>query len=199
MKTKIGNFFMMAGAVLIIAALSLLLYNQYDSQRAGDAAETVLETLEERVVPQALPPEDMTVVEIDGYGYIGYLSIPALDLTLPVMDEWDYDRLKIAPCRYIGSVRTDDMVIAAHNYQRHFGPVRYLPVGTEVYFSDMDGFTYAYEITEVEVVQPTDIDAMIEGDDWDLTLFTCTYGGQTRTAVRCARTGVYETDKLSLE
>ena len=28
---------------------------------------------------------------------------------------WDYDRLKIAPCRQFGSTRTDDLVIAAHN------------------------------------------------------------------------------------
>ena len=41
----------------------------------------------------------MPTVTIDGYDYIGYVEAPVLGLKLPVMAEWDYDRLKIAPCR----------------------------------------------------------------------------------------------------
>lgn len=42
-----------------------------------------------------------------------------------------------------------------------------------------------------EVLQPTQIEKMTvksSGDDWDLTLFTCTTGGQARYALRCVRT-----------
>lgn len=54
------------------------------------------------------------------------------------MSEWDCSRLRIAPCRHFGSSRTDDLVIAAHNYKNHFGSLASLAVGTEIFFTDMD-------------------------------------------------------------
>lgn len=70
-------------------------------------------------------------------------------------------------------------------------PIKRLAVGTEVLFVDMDGDRWHYEIAASEILQPTQIEEMITktaNDDWDLTLFTCTTGGQARHAVRCVRT-----------
>lgn len=187
------------GAVLLIAALSLLLYNRAEDENAGRAAEELLPAVMDAVgEPENSPPEDqseegdsdddtdMTVVEIDGYGYIGYLSIPTLELELPVMSEWDYTRLKLAPCRYFGSTKTDDLVICGHNYTRHFGTLKNLQPGDQVFFTDMDGVTVAYEVKEVETLRPTQISEMTESG-YDLSLYTCTYGGQARVTVRCDR------------
>ena len=71
----------------------------------------------------------MTVVDIDGCGYVGYLAIPALSLQLPVMADCDLTRMRIAPCRQFGSTWTDDIVIAGHNYQKHFGEIQTLRAG----------------------------------------------------------------------
>lgn len=201
MRRKAGVFCMFLGTVLVGLALSLFLYNLWDSKRAGDASEEVLTHLKENLEASENPepknplayPETgriMTVVNIDGYDYIGYLSIPSIDLSLPVMAEWSYEGLKIAPGRYAGSVFTDDLVIAGHNYQRHFSPVKWLETGTEVDFTDMDNVIWRYEVISVETLQPTQVEDMItetENDKWDLTLFTCTTDGQTRCAVRCER------------
>jgi sugar phosphate isomerase/epimerase len=81
----------------------------------------------------------MTVKEINGYDYIGYLSVPVLELELPVMSEWDYQRLRRAPCRQFGSTKTDDLVIAAHNYPAHFGRFSQLHSGDLLTFTDLDG------------------------------------------------------------
>ena len=54
----------------------------------------------------------------------------------------------------------------------------------------MDGREWDYTVSKVETLQPTQIEEMVgkaDGDDWDLTLFTCTPGGQLRIAVRCIR------------
>lgn len=184
---------MLTGAVLIIAALSLFIWNQNEDRRAGKAVEEILPRLIEQLetteeissYPDPYDPA-MRVVEIDGYGYVGYLSIPSLELELPVMSEWDYTRMKIAPCRYAGSTKTDNMVIAGHNYIRHFGPIQNLSPGDQVYFTDMDGVVSGYEVAEVEILSPTSVEEMIISD-WDLTLFTCTYEGQRRVTVRCER------------
>ena len=83
------------------------------------------------------------------------------------------------------------MVVCAHNYAKHFSPIKWLQAGAEVYFTDMDGMRWSYEVDNVETLQPTQIEKMTtvtEEDNWDLTLFTCTTGGSARCAVRCVRT-----------
>lgn len=189
---------MVLGAVLVLAALSLFLWNQRENNEAGTSAEKILpqvieqietpgagQEVEEPSYPDPYDPT-MTEVEIDGYAYVGVLSIPSLELELPVMSEWDYTRLKIAPCRYAGSTKTDDLVICAHNYTRHFGPIRNLTPGDTVTFTDMDGVVWQYQVTVVDILAPTDVEDMTAGG-YDLTLFTCTYGGASRVTVRCER------------
>lgn len=182
---------MLLGAVLLLAALSLFLWNLREDRRAGTSVERILPQMMEATGNKSGYPDPydptMTEAEIDGYAYIGYLSIPSLKLELPVMSEWDYTRLKVAPCRYAGSTKTDDLVIAAHNYNRHFGPIQKLSIGDPVYFTDMDGVISGYEVAAVDILQPAAVEEMTSGE-FDLTLFTCTYGGKTRVTVRCERT-----------
>ncbi len=195
MKNSIGNFCMILGAALILAALSLLLWNRGENRAAGEAVDEIIPQLVKQIKKpgyqetEAYPdPYDpaMTEVEINGYGYIGCLSIPSLELELPMMAEWDYERLKIAPCRYAGSTKTDDLVLCAHNFSQHFGLLRNLVPGNDVYFTDMDGSVWAYQVSALEILPPTAMEDMTAGA-YDLTLFTCTYGGESRVTVRCER------------
>lgn len=128
----------------------------------------------------------MKSVQIGGNDYIGYLSIPDLNLDLPVMAEWSYPRLRIAPCRYTGALQTDNLVIAAHNYARHFGSLSKLSMGDKVYFFDVEGIIWVYEVATIDTLGSTDVVEMTSGE-YPLTLFTCTYGGKSRITVRCER------------
>lgn len=113
------------------------------------------------------------------------MRIPALELELPVMAQWSYPRLKIAPCRYYGSAAENNLVIAAHNYPRHFGGLSKLEKGDEVYFTDMEGTVWRYQVEAVDVLAPEAVEEMTDAE-YGLTLFTCTYGGASRVTVRCA-------------
>ncbi|MCD8097211.1 MAG: sortase, partial [Lachnospiraceae bacterium] len=143
MRRKGGVLLMILGGLLILAAAALLLYNNWDDARAGSDAQDVLEVLQENTddsgvdIPIYNQPEngEMDTIEIDGYEYIGTLTIPSLELELPVMSEWSYPGLKIAPGRYTGAVWTDDLVICGHNYTRHFGNLKYLATGDTLYFT----------------------------------------------------------------
>ena len=184
---------MAAGALLLAGALALFVYNRWDAARADAAAsETLTQVVASISEPDAAAsPLDPTMTEavIDGYAYVGYLSIPSAGIELPVTSTWDYERLKIAACRYSGSTKTDDLVIAAHNYALDYLGV-FTPVepGTPVYFTDMDGARTAYEVVLTETLLPTAVDDMTSGD-YDLTVFSCTYGGANRVAIRCDRVG----------
>ena len=191
MPKKAGIIFVTLGVVLILSALLLFLYNEFEDRRAGQQAESLMDEIHSAMADvtesQETLPAEMPVVEIDGYEYIGYLSIPDLELELPVMAEWDYSRLKIAPCRHFGSSRTDDLVIAAHNYKTHFGSLSKLESGAEVIFTDMDGIENRYELVrDPETLAPDAVDA-VQNSGYDLVLYTCTPGGATRVVAFCDR------------
>lgn len=186
LRKKVGMICMILGALLLGAAGTLLLYNRAEDRRASEAVENVLPKVRSAISEDGEDSDDMKIVEIDGYGYIGYLSIPALGLELPVMSEWDYERLQMAPCLHFGSVKTNDMVIAGHNYTKHFGMLSSLKTGDGVIFEDMRGKIYYYEVVCLETIQPTATEEMIQSQ-WDLSLYTCTYSGQSRVTVRCRK------------
>lgn len=190
---------MLLGAAMICGSLGLLLFNQQQQTMAARSVDAVMpqlvtaiheskRLLEESQPPQELPLQqrEMVVQEIDGHNYIGFVGIPALELELPVMADWTYPQLKIAPCRFTGSIFTDDLVIMAHNFERHFGRIRDLKPGDTVTFTDMEGQTISYEVVVLDILHPTAVENMTAGE-YDLTLFTCTYGGKSRVAVRCDR------------
>lgn len=206
-KNSKGNILILLGILMLLGAVGLVAYNFWDANRAKEAAEQISEQLIEKIdenvkseetaapAPYMDPNTPMPVELIDGYEYIGILEIPSEELSLPVMAEWDYDRLKISPCRFVGSYYTDDLVICAHNYDQHLGRLLSIDIGVDVYFTNVEGLTIHYIVTNRETVEPTAVEQMIENTgnsetsllDWDLTLFTCNLGGQTRCAVRCSR------------
>lgn len=62
----------------------------------------------------------------DGEEYVGTITIPTLNIELPVMFEYSYTRLKKAPCRYYCNIYTNDLIICAHSYKTHFGELNRL-------------------------------------------------------------------------
>ncbi len=192
MKRKLAITFMSVGFILIFSAVCLLIYNNYENRKAQNSSDALVESIrlsmsEGQSGDVTADPfdDEMNVREIDGYGYIGYISIPSLNLDLPVMSEWDYSRLKISPCRYYGSTKTDHLVIAAHNYRVHFGYLGNLEQGDSVIFTDMESEIHRYRVDSVELLMPTDVDKVKDSGD-NLILYTCTYGGAKRITVRCS-------------
>lgn len=204
MRRVFGVICMSLGAALLIGALSLFLWNRNEADQAEQASMAVIPLLniaiEEReeqrktstpiiqpLTPvELLTPEEkqMTEVEIDGHSYIGYLSIPSQGRDLPVMSQWDYSKLKIAPCRFSGTTLEENLVLIAHNYFSHFGVLHQIQLGDEVFFTDMDGTVIAYQVVAIDVVPPSAVEEVTAGD-FDLALVTCTYGGKTRLVVYC--------------
>lgn len=187
---------MATGLLLIAAALCLTGYNFWEADRAGDisteaanvlmdAIEDVIMTTPEGYIPDYMVADNLNMPKypVNGYDYVGMLEIPCLGLKLPIINDWSYSALKCAPCRYAGSVYDGDMVIMAHNYRSHFARLSRVGMGERISFTDMDGNKFVYEAVELETLQATQIEEMTSGD-WDMTLFTCTTGGQARVAVR---------------
>ena len=193
---KKGTLLMILGLLLIAAAFLLTGYNIWEGKRAEKSTDQVLKKMLSEKSEKHTPDEEpdymknpdmeMPTVQIDGQRYIGILSIPSVQMVLPVMSEWSYPKLRVAPCRYSGSVYSGHMVIAAHNYNTHFGLLKKVNIGDEVDFKDTEGNVFTYQVAGTETLLPTAVEDM-NTENWALTLFTCTLGGKSRFTVRCSR------------
>lgn len=203
-KDRISVIMIVIGSLLIVSCLCLIWWNYDQSRKAEKAAEQELakveDTIDDRINGTAAfdsskddkssisfikaQIKKMPVVEIDGNDYIGYLYFPTLDLRLPVMNTYNESKLNIAPCRYFGSLETDDLVIAGHNFYGGFDMLDKLKKGDKLTFTNMDGKTFEYTVGDTEMLKPLQVTDMVE-NDWDLSLYTCNYSGLERFTVRC--------------
>lgn len=177
--------FLAIGLILVIIAGGWYAYNLVEDNNAGKQAADLLDKLEANRPPSG-DVEAAPVIVVDGDAFCGKVIIDKLGIELPVYDEWDYNRLKSAPCRYMGSIADDDIVIAGHNYKSHFGPLDNLKNGDEIKFQDAFGTIYVYEVRELVTLDGTAVSDMQSGG-WDFTLFTCNMSGEQRVTVRCER------------
>ena len=188
---------MIIGVSAVTTGIGLSGYNLWDNYRAGIQAYAVLDAIiqhqedaeatDPNETPPGLPPDsdrELPVLEVDGHRYIGTVSIPVIDVALSVQEDWSPALLKISSCRYMGSPYQGDFIICAHNYAAHFGRLKNLLPGNEVIFTDVEGKEFRYTVVELETLAGTAVDELANGT-WDLTLFTCTLGGQMRVTVRC--------------
>lgn len=208
MKGKLGTALIVLGLTMILSAIGLWGKNMAEQTQAAEASAEVMpllvkvinqrqtesrdepeilsaaETVPESLELAEVPVKQMPVEEINGYGYVGFLSIPAIGLELPVMANWSYTQLNIAPCRFYGDSNSGDLVIMAHNYAWHFGKISSLKAGDSVFFTDMDGVSTEYLVVAQDILGPKEGEEMTAGE-YDLTLFTCTYDSGSRVTIRC--------------
>ena len=203
MRKGFGICCIILGVCCLISSLGLIAYNRWEEEKAQDASKNILQdvqenmpeitrkesTLEESKQDESEEisvdvPKEMLAMQVDGYDCIGVLSIPVLELELPVLTDWSYAKLKIAPCHYFGSYYEKDFVIAAHNYQSHFGRLPELQHRDLILFTDISGTVYCYEVVLLETLPANATEEMITSG-FDLSLYTCTPGGASRVTVRC--------------
>ena len=194
MRKWIGVICVILGVVCILSAAGFAVYNRWEDDQAEETAQDLLadvqSIMDETQPGQPLPddteqiPTEMETVNVGGYDCIGILSVPVLDLELPVLTDWSYAKLKKAPCHYYGTYYETDFVIAAHNYKSHFGRLSQLQPGDIVIFTDVNGADHCYEVVLLETLPKEATQEMITSG-FALSLYTCTPGGASRVTVRC--------------
>lgn len=203
MRRIFGVCCIILGICCLISSLGLIAYNHREEEKAQNASKNILQHVQGNIRDNTQKennsekndrdesveilvdiPQEMLTTQVDGYGCIGVLSIPVLELELPVLTDWSYAKLKIAPCHYFGSYYEKDFVIAAHNYQSHFGRLSELQPKDLILFTDISGAVYCYEVVLLETLPGNATEEMITSG-FDLSLYTCTPGGASRVTVRC--------------
>ena len=194
---KVGVVCIILGILCLLSSGGWIIHNALEAKHAEKAANALLQKVRKQIdmtketageTPEEAPEEmgtrQMRTIRVDGYECIGILSVPVLELELPILTDWSYEKLKIAPCLYHGSYYEKDFVIAGHNYEGHFKKLSQLQAEDLIIFTDVSGRDHVYEVVLLETLPGNATEEMITAG-FDLSLYTCTPGGASRVTVRC--------------
>lgn len=144
-----------------------------------EETEAIIDSEEESELKESIVPDD-------GREYYGMIEIEELGIRLPVLKEYTDANMKTTPCVYYGQAESDNLVVVGHNYDSQLGAFNNIEGTLHITMQLVDGSVYEYQSTAVEYLKPEQVDEMLMGH-WDFTVFTCSYSGQERIAVRCDR------------
>lgn len=126
-----------------------------------------------------------SVLNIDGLGLIGKIQIPVVEIDLPIYHGEDESTLATSVGHHYGSAfpvgtKNSRAVLSAHTglaTPKLFTRVDELVEGDLFFITVLDQI-HAYEVSEIKIILPTEVEAIapVEGEDL-VTLLTCTpYG-----------------------
>lgn len=190
-----GKLLTGVGILLLLTAATLFTLHQREAYIAGENARTLLQELSDGIQEnRESAMYDTAVTEpvtgqmpqltVSGYETVGVIQIPSVHMELPVLDTWDYELLKISPCRYSGSLEGGDLILLGHNYVEHFAPLRKVKVGDTVEFYDVTGVRHGFVVSATETLKATELERLVAAEH-PLSIFTCTRDGISRFVVRC--------------
>lgn len=175
------------------------------SQAAAEPTEPAETSEPEKVAPNKppivtadpVPPEEtveaedpmetdaMPVRTLAGYDLIGIIRVPSVKIELPVLHDWSYSLLNIAPCRYSGSLEQGNLILLGHSYKSQLEPIEKAKPGDSVELVDMNGRSHRFTIDSVDIIPGTAVDQL--ASEHPLIIFTCTRDSAHRIVVRCHR------------
>ena len=186
---KIGAFLVCVGTLLILSSICLLMYFKFEDNYAGKKSKQILDEIKidlDNFKEESISSSDIKYKYYSGYEAVGIISIPTLNLELPVLASWNYDKLKVAPSIYYGSLNKKGLIICGHNYESHFKYLPNLNMGDYIIITDLNNEKYYYKVESKKVLDPTSINEVMN-TDYDLILFTCVKDGYARYAVYCEK------------
>lgn len=187
------RFKLFLGLVLLVAGVALIatpFYHEWQQQKELRALDDALAMIEDESDSSESDYEvadrKFTKEELES---VYELEIPSIGLNQKVLGETTEENLNMS----LAQIKQDQVpgegnfTIAGHRgYRgdRHFRDLPNVENGEEVHLT-ADGKTYIYEINKSEVIEATDVDVLDETDDKDeITMITCTIGGQQRISVQ---------------
>ena len=190
-RQKSGVFLLIAGLVLVLSGLSIHLMQKQADTAAGKTSAFLLEQLDTKTL--TMPTESQPAETIDpqlpiktcmDYDLIGVLQVPSVNLRLPILADWSDELLKVAPCRYQGSLTGGEMIIMGHNYTSHFYPLLSAQLGDTVVLETTEGKTLTFRVDKIEHLHRTEGEKLPSA--YPLTIVTCKLGGLERVVLRCS-------------
>ncbi len=166
-----------------------------DNEKQLEMAEAYNANLQPAKVPDAFSIRDKIrdkgyeeILSLYGEGVMGYVSVPAIDVELPIYHYTNEESLKKGAGHLLGSSlpvggKNTHAVISAHRglpNAKMFRDLNAVQIGDAFYVS-VAGREMKYEVDRIDIVKPDQTESLARDPEQDLvTLVTCTpYGINT--------------------
>lgn len=170
----VRRIYIIIGSSLIVTAIVVFISWQWTIHTAEHKLINYVNTIFESIPePQGAVPEErrdntMPTLSIDGTDFIGILEIPHYNSVLPVSMNWD--NLYKYPCHFSGSIYDRSLQIGGTSQKGQYDFYRNISVGDSVFFTDMEGNRFSYEVTNVRYEKNAD-KTSLQREDSSLILF----------------------------
>lgn len=168
------RLFMIVGiCMLVIAGIALIAWQwgiHISQEKMAGYVHTIYELIPE---PQSAVPEErrdntMPVLSIEGINFVGILEMPKYVSAVPVCADWG--QVSQYPSRLTGSVYDRTIQIGATTQKGQYDFYREISVGDLVYFTDMEGNRFAYEVSDIRYEAHAD-QTTLQKENADFVLF----------------------------
>ncbi|MDW7660772.1 MAG: sortase [Bacillota bacterium] len=205
--------FLVSGILLVIAASSAYqAYTEGDTAQIN--AEETLGVFEQLVLktdetePRSITEPLITIEKIEGdqevdveveddpnaevkkptYSPIAKIQIDKIGLSVSVLSEWSYELLDISVNKFSGPEPNEpgNFIVIGHNYinKAHFGSLKKVEIGDLIKLTDLSGRTLTYEVFEVLIIKPNEVEKLESDNPIALTLVTCDTNNEYRLVVK---------------
>jgi sortase A len=164
----------LVGGLMLVSALSALLYWQWNINHSQKQASIYVETLHnlmpqpQNAVPEERRDNTMSVLSVDGVDFVGIVELPRYGSVLPVCGNWG--RTAQYPCRFGGSIYDGSLQIGATTQKGQYSFYREISVGDTVIFTDVEGNRYIFQVAAMRYEKHID-QVALQRQEAALTLF----------------------------
>lgn len=164
----------LVGGLMLVSALTALLYWQWNINHSQKQASIYVETLHnlmpqpQNAVPEERRDNTMSVLSVDGVDFVGIVELPRYGSVLPVCGNWG--RTSQYPCRFGGSIYDGSLQIGATTQKGQYSFYREISVGDTVIFTDVEGNRYIFQVAAMRYEKHID-QVALQRQEAALTLF----------------------------
>ncbi len=190
-KKKFTSVLIGIGIFLILSAVILGIFDIIKNSPNTKACQEIIFEMRglmpeiQNGVPDSKTNISMPMLEIDGMNFIGIIEIPAFNITLPVYSTWNTAKLSKFPCRYMGSVYNNTLIIGGSDNKGQFDFMKIISENDYVFFTDTTGMRYSYRVDNIEISKDASTESL-KGEKGDLIFFARNTYSLDYTIVRCA-------------
>lgn len=167
--------------------------NMYEEKSMNEAVQIELEDVKlEEIDTKAIEPEERDGEAIETpeeeYSTIAKIEMEEIGLHTSVLSRWSYELLDISVNKFHGPEPNEqgNFIVIGHSYRNgtHFGSLHLLEIRDVIKLTDVSGRTIEYEVYEILIIKPDELEKIKSDHPLSLTLITCDKDNEYRLVVK---------------
>lgn len=187
MIKKLSKLLFALGFILIIVSgvLAIKYYLNINNQENVAIVKQLYEMMPECQNGIILDIDDeMPIAEVNHENFVGIISIPKYNRTLPIGALWNNDILTKYPSVYLGTLYDGSLIISATDSKNQLDFMKTINEDDVILISDMKGKKFSYIIDEIEITKDVSTEHLISYEH-DLVIFVKNTYSFDYTILKC--------------